>query len=184
MNKFFILIGGVIVIGVVGWLAMSQIGQDQAVNSVGDKEIISTESTRFDKAPNFSLNDYSGNTVNLSDFQGTPLLVNSWAAWCPFCLRELQDFSTIQKEFNNQLVIIAIDRAESLSVAKNYSDDIGVTDDLIFLLDPSDSFYRSIGGFSMPETIFVNKDGDIVEHKRGPMTEGEIRIKVKEFFDL
>jgi len=35
--------------------------------------------------------------------------------------------------------------------------------------------YKSIGGFSMPETIFVNSNGEIVVHKRGPMELGEMR---------
>ena len=130
------------------------------------------------KAPDFSLQDYSGQTVSLADFVGTPLVINSWAAWCPFCKKELPDFAAAQKEFGEQVVIIAIDRAESLEVSKKYSDELGATDDLIFLLDPDDSFYQSIGGFSMPETIFVDRDGFIREHKRGPMELDEMREKI------
>ncbi|MBI5620927.1 DUF3179 domain-containing protein [Candidatus Gottesmanbacteria bacterium] len=132
-----------------------------------------------DKAPGFNLKDYNGNTVNLADFQGRPVVINSWAAWCPFCRKELVDFAAAQKEFGDQVVIIAIDRAESLETANKYSDELGVTNDLVFLLDPSDSFYQSIGGFSMPETIFVDKNGAIVDHKRGPMDSNEIRERVK-----
>lgn len=129
-------------------------------------------------ASDFSLQDYAGKTVTLAQFRGTPAVVNSWAAWCPFCREELKDFAVVQKEFGDRVVIIAIDRAESLETAKKYSDELGVTNDLVFLLDPSDSFYQSIGGFSMPETIFVDADGFIRIHKRGPMPLEEIREKV------
>ncbi|MBI3955700.1 TlpA family protein disulfide reductase [Candidatus Gottesmanbacteria bacterium] len=138
-----------------------------------------TESlTRADKAPDFALQDYNGKTVKLADFQGRPLVINSWAAWCPFCRKELVDFALIQKEFGDRVVIIAIDRAESLETAKKYSDELGVTNSLVFLLDPSDSFYQSIGGFSMPETIFVDKSGRLVDHKRGPMEIDEMRNRM------
>lgn len=134
-------------------------------------------------APNFSLKDYGGKTVSLSDFDGAPLVLNAWAAWCPFCKQELPDFAQAQKEFGNEIVIIAIDRAESLETAKKYSDELGVTDKLVFLLDPTDSFYRSIGGFSMPETIFVDREGNTIFHKRGPMDINEIRIRIKNLID-
>lgn len=137
-----------------------------------------------DAAPKFSLQDYSGKTVSISDFAGKPLLVNSWAAWCPFCRKELVDFAAVQKEFGDKIAIVAVDRAESRDVAKRYTDELGVTEGMVFLLDPSDSFYRSIGGFSMPETIFVDSEGNIVFHKRGPMDVEEIRAKLKEFFQV
>ena len=66
----------------------------------------------------------------------------------------------------------------SLEKAKSYTDELGISEDMLFLLDRSDSFYKSIGGFSMPETIFVNGDGEIVVHKRGPMELDEMREHV------
>ena len=129
----------------------------------------------------FDLNfkDYDGNQVSLSDVQGKPLVVNSWAVWCPFCKKELADFATVQDELGNRVTIIAIDRAESLNVAKKFTDEKGVTDRLIFWLDLSDSFYKKIGGFSMPETIFINSDGETVFHKRGPMDVEEIKEHIQ-----
>jgi len=127
----------------------------------------------------FSLQDYNGKTVHLADFTGKSLVINSWAVWCPFCRKELPDFAALQNEFSNTIVI-AIDRQESKNIAKKYTDEIGVTDNLIFLLDPEDSFYQSIGGFSMPETIFVDKNGVIKIHKRGPMDLSEMKKNIQE----
>lgn len=125
------------------------------------------------------LENYNGEIVSLTDFKGKSLVINSWAAWCPFCRKELVDFAAAQKEFGDKVVIIAIDRAETKDTAKKYTDELGVTDGLVLLLDPSDSFYQSISGFSMPETIFVDKNGLIVDHKRGPMDINEIRERIQ-----
>jgi thiol-disulfide isomerase/thioredoxin len=146
-----------------------------------DDSATKTEQSVF--APKFALQDYNGNTVSSDDFVGRPMIINSWAAWCPFCRKELPDFVTVQKEFENEVVFVAIDRQESLKTAKGYTDEIGITDDLVFLLDPKDSFYRSIGGFSMPETIFVNEEGKIEFHKRGVMDLAEIRDRTKELIE-
>ena len=168
MKTPFIIISAVVLV-IVGWLLISN---------------TQTESlTRADKAPDFSLQDYSGKTVSLADFTGKPVVINSWAAWCPFCRKELLDFAAAQKEFGDKVIIIAVDRAESRDTAKRYTDELGVTEGMIFLLDPSDGFYQSIGGFSMPETIFVDKNGNIVDHKRGPMDINEIRERVKKIIN-
>ncbi|MBI4193348.1 MAG: TlpA family protein disulfide reductase, partial [Candidatus Colwellbacteria bacterium] len=132
----------------------------------------------LDRLSGLRLADYSGAPVSLGDYRGKPLVVNSWAAWCPFCKQELPDFAAAQKEFGERVTIIAVDRAESLSVAREYTDEAGITSSLTFLLDPSDSFYKAIGGFSMPETIFVDTSGKIVEHVRGPITLDEMREKI------
>lgn len=142
-----------------------------------------TPSEELIKAPDFNLKDYSGKTVSSTDFKGKPLVVNAWAAWCPFCVEELVDFARAQEEFGDKVAIIAVDRAESLETAKGFSDKYAVTGRMILLLDPGDAFYKSIGGFSMPETIFVSSDGDILYHKRGPMKLDEIRRRIQEMLN-
>ena len=129
----------------------------------------------FNQLSSLSFADYEGNTVSLKEFEGKPLVLNSWAVWCPFCRDELPDFAELQKEFGEQVTVIAIDRQEPLKKAKEYTDELGISNDMLFLLDSSDSFYKTIGGFSMPETIFLNGAGDIVVHKRGPMDLAEMR---------
>ncbi|MBI4123125.1 MAG: TlpA family protein disulfide reductase [Parcubacteria group bacterium] len=178
MKKTYLFIIIAVIVVAIGWLAVSRTGQSPSTSSTGDTATPNKQEAQLEKAPNFSLQDYNGKTVNLSDFAGKPLVINSWAAWCPFCKKELPDFAAAQKEFDDKVVIIAIDRSESLAVAKGYTDQQSITDNLIFLLDPSDSFYRSIGGFSMPESIFVDKNGNIVDHKRGPMDINEMRERI------
>lgn len=169
MNKVFATIIGILIVVGVGWFVISNQNATEESNPQAQSE----------RAPDFALQNYDGKTVRLTDFAGRPLVINSWAAWCPFCRKELVDFAAAQKEFGNDAVIIAVDRAESRETAKKYTDELGITNNLIFLLDPSDSFYQSIDGFSMPETIFVDREGNIAERKRGPMEINEIRQKLQ-----
>ena len=169
MKKILVIIIGVLVVGGVGWLVVSS--RNTSDNS---------RQPESERAPDFALQDYVGKTVKLSDFAGKPVVINSWAAWCPFCRKELVDFAAAQKEFGDTAAFVAVDRAESHDIAKRYTDELGVTGGMVFLLDPSDGFYQSIGGFSMPETIFVDAKGVIVFHKRGPMDLTEIRERVQQ----
>jgi thiol-disulfide isomerase/thioredoxin len=179
MKNAYFFIGVAAAVAIIGWLFIARTGQDKRALPSDDAATPTERKVARNNAPNFSLQDYSGRTVNLSDFSGKPIVINSWAAWCPFCKKELVDFAVVQKEFGDTVVIIAIDRAESLETAKQYTDELGVTNDLLLLLDPTDSFYQSIGGFSMPETIFVDRTGNIQIHKRGPMAIQEIREKIQ-----
>lgn len=129
--------------------------------------------------PSLTFIDYAGQEIPLSQFSGKPVIVNAWASWCPFCVEELPDFISLQGEFKDKITVVAVNRAESLTNAKDYTDGRGLTEKLIFLLDPADSFYQAIGGFSMPETIFIDKEGKIVFHKRGPMDLEEMRRRVQ-----
>jgi len=190
MKKYAYIWGIVIVVGFIlyflffGQPKMPEAPIDGTSNvattSLNSGNIESPSSKAADRkmGPVFTLENYQGGVVRFSDYAGRPTVINSWAAWCPFCRKELPDLAAAQREFGDQVTIIAIDRAESLRTAKKYSDELGVSDQLIFLLDPNDSFYRSIGGFSMPETIFVNAAGEIIHHKRGVMELDEIREKI------
>jgi len=140
----------------------------------GDNKSLTSEGD-FDRFAHMTLINYEGSVVSLEDFRGKPLVINSWAVWCPFCRNELASFATLQEEFGEKITVVAIDRQEPIDKAKGFTDELGITNDMLFLLDSSDSFYKSIGGFSMPETIFVNSAGEIVVHKRGPMELREMR---------
>lgn len=176
-RKVIILIAAVIAVIAVGILIFPNRSNQNDQTSPADTN---TPQAGADQVFNLTFTDYNGNKIALADFRGKPIIVNTWATWCPFCVKELKDFAALQEESGEDVTVIAVDRSESLGQAKQYTDDLGVSGKLTFLLDPGDSFYRTIGGFSMPETIFVNKNGEIIIHKRGPMELDEMREKVKQ----
>jgi thiol-disulfide isomerase/thioredoxin len=164
-KKYRIAIVGLIIAGLVAFVVFSDQNKGQTSDGTNG----------FDGLAQIIFVNYDGKEISLEQFRGKPLVINSWAVWCPFCRQELPDLAQLQEELKDSVTVIAIDRRESLSKAKGYTDDLGITGDMLFLLDQSDAFYRSIGGFSMPETIFVESDGEVVVHKRGLMDLDEMR---------
>lgn len=51
-----------------------------------------------DKAPNFSLMDDSGKTVELSAIKGPVVVLFYRAYWCPFCVRQLADLRSLKQD--------------------------------------------------------------------------------------
>lgn len=129
--------------------------------------------------PEVTFTDAEGAEVTLDEYLGDSVLViNSWASWCPFCVHELPDFVELQKEFGDEITVIGINRRESPQETQSYLTELGIESDLVYLYDLSDQWYKAIGGFSMPETLFVNKEGETVVHKRGFMALDEMRDHV------
>ena len=176
-----IILGGaaILVFFIIAITVISNGGTTPPTNNLED-----TSSTTDKRAvlkrqiPDLTLKDYDGNDVRLQDIEGDVVLLNSWATWCPFCVNEIPDFVQAQNTLEGQATVVLINRQESLSRAKKFTDDLGATGNVITLLDPSDSFYKKIGGFAMPETLIV-KDNNIVLHKRGPMKFEEVVEKLR-----
>lgn len=121
-----------------------------------------------------------GSTVDLASFQGkNAVLVNFWATWCPPCEKELPDFVQLQAEFPD-LVILAVNRGEPRDAQSTYLRDRDLlTAPIRFLDDPEDSAYRAFGGFGMPVTAFITKDGKLAFVKSGLMALDEMRDRTR-----
>lgn len=123
------------------------------------------------------LKDYDGNPVELAQFKRKLLVVHAWASWCPYCGDELKNLSQLKTTYGDDVTILAVNRAESVVEAKPYTDALGTTG-IQFLLDPEDAFYKGLGGYAMPETIFIDQKGMVIYHQRGPMNIDEVTAKI------
>jgi thiol-disulfide isomerase/thioredoxin len=125
--------------------------------------------------------DLLGNPMTLTSYVGKVIVVNSWASWSPESSRELPLLATIVKEYTDrEVVVLAINRAEPQSTAERYLRTVGAADGVQLILDPDDHYYKSIGGYAMPETIFYDTKGNIVQHHHGVLTEAKIRTFLEE----
>ena len=120
-------------------------------------------------APDFTVYDASGNPVRLSDFRGTPVVLNFWASWCPPCKAEMPDF---QKEFEAQgqnvqfLIVNMTDgERETVDTASAYIAQQGYTFPVYF-----DTKYAAANAYqvrSIPATYFIDAEGYVVAQASG-----------------
>ena len=109
------------------------------------------------EAPDFQLVNLAGETVALSDYRGSVVLVNFWATWCPPCRAEMPLLHEFAERFDQQLVVLAVNSGEEEPVVRNFVETTGL--DLVFLLDPANSvatLYR-VRGF--PTSLFIDENG-------------------------
>ncbi len=184
MNKNLIVaIVVILVLGVGGFLLFRGTGQDQVSpgrtqTTQSQPAVISGSFTRGQKAPDVSFTDFDGNRHNLSDFAGQAVVLDFWAAWCPFCLEEMPELQKAQDKYGDELVMIGVHRTDTESASRGlgFAQDRGVT--YLLVTDPDDSLYRATGGIGMPTAVFIDKEGVVQEIKSGPKTVEEIAEKV------
>lgn len=134
---------------------------------------------KIEQEGEFMYADLEGNQVSLLKYKGKPLIINSWATWIPFSQAEFKLIESLNASLGNEVTILAINRMEDRATIKAYLDFIGNPQGIVFLSDVTDNFYKMIGGYATPETVFYDRDGVIVGHKHGVLTEDELKSYIE-----
>lgn len=130
-------------------------------------------------APDFSLPSSDGTRVNLSDVEGTVRIVNFWASWSPYSKDELAAFARLKQAYKDDLTIIALDRDTNPNEGRAFADSLGLAGDMLFVFDQEDGYFKKVKGFAVPETLFIDQEGNIRAHIHGPMTYEEMELQLK-----
>lgn len=129
--------------------------QDQTLKSTSDSE---ESEIGMQSALDFRLESLNDGIVSLSDFIGTPVMVNFWATWCPPCRAEMPLIQELAAENQDDFIVLAINVGEDRPTIESFVNSNHFYD-LIFLLDPENtiaSLYR-VPGF--PTSLFIDSEG-------------------------
>jgi len=141
-------------------------------------------------APDFQLNNLDGETVSLSDYRGTPVLLNFWVTWCPHCQAERPWIQELFKEWQEEdLIILTIDMIGTGpgELAKNetqanliaFMQNNGYT--FPVLLDIRQEVKEQYGITATPTNFFIDKGGIIWKKKAGPFnSKAELEKSISE----
>ncbi len=162
-----VLLSCLLVVGVYFY-----VHKNEKVNTYTEKKLI--------KAPNFNLPDAEGNVISFENIKSDVKIINFWASWSPYGAKELTVFSKIKDEYGNKVDIIALDRDNNTQDGKRFLKSLNLNEDIIFVYDKNDEYFKKTNGFAVPETVFLNKDEEIVFHKHGPITYEEVRKNIEE----
>lgn len=120
--------------------------------------------------------DLSGAPLSLATYIGSPLVVLSFASWCPTCADQIRALNAVAAE-RPDVTFMAINRAEPATTVERFLSyhQIEATDKVLIVLDARDHFYQSVKGYAAPETVFFNEKGEIVAHLRGDISADTLR---------
>jgi cytochrome c biogenesis protein CcmG/thiol:disulfide interchange protein DsbE len=132
-------------------------------------------------APSFTLAQLTGQTINLSDYQGQVVLVNFWASWCPPCRAEMPVIQHVYESYQSQgLVVLAIDASNQDAPAAMQTFLGSFTHSYPILLDTNGAVNRLYAVSSLPTTFFIGRDGTIRDLViGGPLSIAGLSTRVK-----
>lgn len=111
-----------------------------------------------DPAPDFELTSLNGETVRLSQFKGSPVLLSIGATWCPDCRLEAPLLQEVHEIYPG-LVVLLVDIKEDPKVVQRFADEFGLTHPI--LLDRDGAVMELYQVFAIPTELFIDADGVI-----------------------
>ena len=120
-------------------------------------------------APDFTVYDIDGNEVHLSDYLGTPVVLNFWASWCGPCKMEMPHFEEKSKALAGEVQFLMVNVTdggrETVETASSFIAGEGYSFPVFY--DTAYSASSAYGAYSLPTTIFINAEGHAIAQAVG-----------------
>lgn len=116
----------------------------------------------------------NGESLDIARFGTNPVVVISWATWCPLCTDALWMFSRVKETYGDKVVVVAVNRKEEASIVEDYRDSVGLPKNIVFVNDTADGYFKNVDGRSMPEILFYDRNGTLATHLIAPPSEAEL----------
>ena len=162
----------VVVIAVTTVVVVS--GNDDPPSGKGPHEVPAANSAVVGEvAPDFAIEGLDGGTVRLSDYRGTPVVLNFWASWCNPCRKEFPLFRSANAASGGAYQMVGVDTGRDLrGDAQQFVDEQHANWPIGF--DPDNQVARGYGVDPLPQTFFIRADGTIASHTIRALTKAEL----------
>ncbi|MEN8256740.1 MAG: TlpA disulfide reductase family protein [Thermodesulfobacteriota bacterium] len=130
-------------------------------------------------APGFSGLDISGNSFDLADFSGKPVIIRFWSTECNYCRADTPVFNKLYAKYHDKgLQIAYINTLSSLPQVKEFVADLAIT--FPVLMDEDGTMARSYQVKLVPQTIIIDKKHNIAAAILGGVSEKEVMDLLQE----
>jgi peroxiredoxin len=120
------------------------------------------------KAPDFRLKDLQGKPLQLSDFRGTPVVLNFFASWCGPCLTELPLLQEAHVKAETQgFVVLGVGFQDSRGAIEILAEETNLTFPIV--IDGDNSVGRAYRVIGPPYTFFIDAKGTVIDVIAGAM---------------
>lgn len=137
-------------------------------------------------AEDFTVQDWEGGQVSLSDYYGKPIVVNFWATWCGPCKSELPAFDNAYAAYQDEITFLMVNMtdgySETVAGTKQFIEENGYSFPVYF--DTSYEAYQAYGVTAIPMMLFIDADGKLIASQLGAMSESTFTGYLQEYYGV
>ena len=152
---------------------------EQSSSQITNNNIQSTTKPSY-ILQDITIYDENKNPINLSDFRGKKVILNLWATWCGYCIKEMPDFEKAYNTNKDDIVFIMLNVEgtgdSSIPTSQKFIADKGYTFPIYYDLKNESNKYMNLTRGGIPATFFIDENGNLVAMQPGAMT-GEMLQK-------
>ena len=131
------------------------------------------------RMPEIVLRNASGESVQLSSYQGGPLVINLWATWCPPCRREMPVLQNAQHQHQN-VTFLFVNQGESMQSVSTFLETQGLNLSNV-LFDSGGQLAQKVGSMALPTTLFYSPEGRLLGSHLGELSEASLARALESF---
>ena len=131
------------------------------------QEVTEATEPRIYPALDFTVKDFDGNDVKLSDYFGKPIVLNFWAYWCGPCQREMPELNARYEELGGDVVFLMVHVDPDTTQGRSYVVANGF--DFPVVYDEKGQAAATYGITSFPTTFFIDAEGNLQGYYIGVM---------------
>ena len=119
-----------------------------------------------------------GETSNLAEFRGEPLVVNFFASWCAPCRAELPDFEAVHQANGEAVTFLGVSHDFEEATWRGFVAETEITFETVF--QPNQEIWKELDAIGLPATVFISPDGEVLELWNGVLNDELLQDKIDE----
>ena len=131
------------------------------------------------RLPEIELRNARGESVQLSSYQGGPLVINLWATWCPPCRREMPVMQNAQNQ-HQDVTFLFVNQGESMQSVSTFLETQGLNLSNV-LFDSGGQVGQKVGSMALPTTLFYSAEGRLLNSHLGELSEASLARNLEVF---
>lgn len=141
------------------------------------KQVAPTRNLPSAPAPEFALQDFSGNDLSSASLKGQIVVIIFWTTWSPGSTKDIPEFIALQTKYQGKVRFIGIALGEATSedakkmvaqLAVNYPNTVAPAE-----------FYQNFGGIdAIPSTFVIDQQWNIVNRYTGRVRVNELSAEL------
>jgi len=119
-------------------------------------------------APDFTLRNLNGGSVQLSKLRGHIVVLDFWGSWCPPCVAQVPSMRRLTEKYKRDgVIVLNINVLDEPAVVRKFIADHGQFGSEVLLTASDETVVKAFGIEQFPSALIVDRRGRVVTRLSG-----------------